>query len=47
LALNYADDTDAKIEIFKEILESSQDNNGWIGYNRLFDSNLRASKIDF
>jgi len=47
LALNYADDTDAKIETFKEILESSGDNTGWLGYNRLFESNLRASRIDF
>ena len=46
LALNYADDTDAKLETFKEILENSKDN-GWLGYNRLFESNLRASKIDY
>ena len=45
LALNYADDTDAKMETFKEILESNQDHRGWLGYNRLFESNLRASKI--
>lgn len=44
LALNYADDTDAKLETFKEILESHKDNNGWLGYNRLFESNLRATK---
>lgn len=46
LALNYADDTDAKLETFKEILENSRDT-GWMGYNRLFESNLRASRIDF
>lgn len=44
LALNYADDTDAKIETFKEILENNSDNTGWFGYNRLFESNLRATK---
>jgi 3'-5' exoribonuclease len=44
LALNYADDTDAKLESFKEILESNSDNNGWLGYNRLFESNLRGTK---
>lgn len=44
LALNYADDTDAKIETFKEILENNSDNMGWFGYNRLFESNLRATK---
>ncbi len=46
LALNYADDTDAKMETFKEILDNARDT-GWIGYNRLFDSNLKASRIDF
>jgi 3'-5' exoribonuclease len=45
LALNYADDTDAKLETFKEILESNQDNSGWMGFNRLFETNLKASKI--
>lgn len=44
LALNYADDTDAKLETFKEILENSNGNKGWLGYNRLFESNLRAAR---
>lgn len=44
LALNYADDTDAKLETFKEILENNKDNAGWFGYNRLFESNLRATR---
>lgn len=42
LALNYADDTDAKLETFTEILESSQEM-GWLGYNRLFESNLKRT----
>ncbi|MEZ3447541.1 MAG: HD domain-containing protein [Lachnospiraceae bacterium] len=42
LALNYADDTDAKMETFTEILESTQEN-GWLGYNRLFETNLRRT----
>lgn len=45
LALNYADDTDAKLETFKEILENTNDT-GWLGYNRLFESNLRASRLE-
>lgn len=45
LALNYADDTDAKLETFKEILENNSDNSGWFGYNRLFESNLRATRL--
>lgn len=44
LALNYADDTDAKLETFKEILEHNEGNGGWFGYNRLFESNLRATR---
>ncbi len=42
LALNYADDTDAKLETFTELLESSQET-GWLGYNRLFESNLKRT----
>jgi len=45
LALNYADDTDAKLETFKEILENSNET-GWLGYNRLFESNLRATRLE-
>ena len=44
MALNYADDTDAKLETFKEILENNSGNQGWFGYNRLFESNLRATR---
>lgn len=44
LALNYADDTDAKLEAFKEILENNSENKGWLGYNRLFESNLRGTR---
>ena len=45
LALNHADDTDAKLEAFKEILESNTDS-GWLGYQRLFESNLRATRLE-
>lgn len=44
LALNYADDTDAKLETFKEILENNKGKTDWFGYNRLFESNLRATR---
>ena len=44
VALNYADDTDAKLQTFTEILENNPEP-GWIGFNRLFSSNLRASTI--
>ena len=42
VALNYADNTDAKMETFTEILESTQET-GWLGFNRFFDSNLKRT----
>ncbi len=46
VALNYADDTDAKLETFKEILDNAGDNTGWLGYNRWFESNLKQSRVE-
>lgn len=43
VALNYADDLDAKMETFKEIMNSTTET-GWLGFNRLFESNLRSTK---
>lgn len=45
LALNLADNTDAKMQTFTEVLQNNQ-NQGWLGYNRLFESNLRKAKMD-
>ena len=42
VALNYADNTDAKMETFTEILEATQET-GWLGFNRFFDSNLKRT----
>lgn len=47
VALNYADDTDAKMQTFKEILNNNAGNSEWLGYNRLFESNLKATRLDF
>ena len=44
VALNYADDVDAKMETFQEILDNNAANKGWFGYNRLFESNLRSTR---
>lgn len=44
VALTFADNTDAKLETFTELLESTQEN-GWLGFNRFFESNLRGSVI--
>ncbi len=44
LALNLADNADAKMQTMKEVF---RDKNGtdWLGYNRLFESNLRKTSI--
>ena len=44
LALNFADNTDAKMETFTELLETT-DQTGWLGYNRMLESNVRATKM--
>ena len=44
LALNLADNTDTKLESFREILEgTSAETKGWLGFNKLFESNLYKS----
>ncbi|WP_026505641.1 3'-5' exoribonuclease YhaM family protein [Butyrivibrio sp. NC3005] len=44
VALNMADDTDAKLETFREIREKATEP-GWMGYNRLFEANLYDTKV--
>ena len=43
VALNMADNTDAKLETMREILKAAGDRKDWLGYNRLFESNIRKS----
>ena len=44
LLLSYVDDIDAKLETFTEALESgTPDGSGWLGFNRLFESNIRKT----
>ena len=43
LALSFADNTDAKMQIFIEELKNKDENGAWMGYNRNFESNLRAT----
>lgn len=45
VALNYADDLDAKMETFREILDSTSET-GWLGFNKLFETNLRPTKAE-
>jgi 3'-5' exoribonuclease len=42
MALNFADNTDAKMQTITELL-ASDETGGWLGFNRLFDSNIRKS----
>jgi len=44
VALNLADDADAKLETFKEIRENTNES-GWLGYNRIFESNIYVTKV--
>ncbi|MCI8293732.1 MAG: HD domain-containing protein [Hespellia sp.] len=44
LALNLADNTDAKLETLTEIFRA-KDSKDWLGYNRLFESNLRKTSV--
>lgn len=43
MALNFADNADAKLETMIEALNSAGDNKGWLGYNRLLESNIRRT----
>lgn len=43
LALAFADNTDAKLETMTELLKKAGDNNEWLGFNRLLESNVRKT----
>lgn len=47
VALNLADNTDARLETMTEILNGTQSADGseWLGYNRLFEANIRRTII--
>ena len=45
VALNLADNTDAKMQTFTELIISTAET-GWLGYNRLFESNLRMTRME-
>ena len=46
VALNFADNTDAKLQTFKEVLQNADKGNPWMGFNRLMDSNLRITDME-
>ena len=43
MALNLADNADAKLETMTEILKGAGTNMGWLGYNRFMESNIRRT----
>ena len=46
VALNFADNLDAKMETMKELFANvPEGNTDWQGFNRLFDSNIRRSSV--
>ncbi len=44
VALHYADATDAKLQTLTEIFKD-KDTSEWLGYNKLFESNLRKTSV--
>ncbi|MBP5413860.1 MAG: HD domain-containing protein [Lachnospiraceae bacterium] len=44
MALNMADNLDAKMETFKELIESNATQD-WLGFQRVIDSNVRMTKM--
>ncbi len=42
VALSFADNTDAKLRTFTEALDA-KDESGWLGYNKLLESNIRKT----
>lgn len=45
VALNFADNTDAKLETFTELLNNTSEK-GWLGFNRLLESNVTATRME-
>lgn len=46
IALNFADNTDAKMETFTELMNNSQNPDMWQGFSRVLDTNIRGTRID-
>ena len=46
VALNLADNTDARMETLKELFAAAREQEEWLGYNRLFESNIRKTTCE-
>lgn len=45
VALNFADNTDAKMQIFAEMMEN-ETGKGWLGFKKVLDSNVIATRME-
>lgn len=45
IALHFADNLDAKMETMRELLETADDKAEWLGFQKLFESNMRKTTI--
>lgn len=43
VALSMADNLDAKMETMRELMDSKESTQEWLGYNRLFESNIKRT----
>jgi 3'-5' exoribonuclease len=43
MALHFADNTDAKLQTMTEVLGSADMKTDWLGYQRMFESNIRRT----
>lgn len=44
MALAHADNMDAKLQSFTELIRANQDKSGWLGYIKMFDSNVKITE---
>lgn len=45
VALNFADNTDAKMQIFTEMMEN-ETSTGWLGFKKMLDTNVIATRME-
>lgn len=45
MALNFADNADAKLQTMTELFDNGKETTEWLGFNRLLDSNVRKSSL--
>ncbi|MGN0435430.1 MAG: 3'-5' exoribonuclease YhaM family protein [Wujia sp.] len=45
LALAHADNLDAKLQSFTEVINSNQEKSSWLGFNKMFDANIRLTDV--